>query len=257
MYLIKKFFTENLKNERFLNIFLYKSKQKTFFIFLCKLCKRTKTSSKHMLYKLFLKTKLSKIKKTQKHTKQLLKKIKKTRNICGFHKTQNMKCFLKSQLSMKKHLIKITLSRFLKERFATLRLNLKTYKKNKFSSNIQGLRLKHLLKYNFRSFRKEILNTMRYILKSGAKGCMIQIKGAHRSKRTKTVRFTRGFVSFAGGPNTRWTEGFYFNLKKKRGVIGIKIKILKGDKKTQKNYKSLFVPGKVAYLKKSSVVTNI
>nr|ACF24518.1 40S ribosomal protein S3 [Gymnochlora stellata] len=255
MYIMRKFFINSLKDERFLRFFVYKNNSKTHFIFYCKLCRRTAPSLKNYFVKLFMKKKMSKIRQTKSNKKKLIRKIRKKKNMCGFHKNIKSKCFLRSQIASKKHIIKILLSRLLSERFTALRLNLRLYKKDKFSSHIQGLRLKKLLKYDYKRFRKEISNSLKYIMRNGARGCLIQIKGAHKSKRTRTVRFTRGFVSYAGGANARWTDGYHFNLKKKRGVIGIKIKILKSSSSIKR--KSFIPPGKIAFLGTASVITHI
>lgn len=76
-------------------------------------------------------------------------------------------------------------------------------------------------------FRRVGHSTVRRIIESGARGCQVIISGKITGARHRTEKFTKGHVKYCGEvANEVMDEGMTV-AKKKPGVLGIKVRIMK------------------------------
>ncbi|KAG8875253.1 40S ribosomal protein S3 [Serendipita sp. 405] len=65
-------------------------------------------------------------------------------------------------------------------------------------------------------------------MESGAKGCEVVISGKLRAARAKSMKFTEGFMIHSGQPARDFVDHAVRHVMLRQGVLGIKVKIMKG-----------------------------
>jgi len=78
-------------------------------------------------------------------------------------------------------------------------------------------------------FRRAGHSTVRRIMQSGARGCQVVISGKLTGQRHRTEKFREGHIKYSGEPALYAMEEGYAVAKKKLGVIGIKVQIMRPD----------------------------
>ncbi|KAF8137540.1 ribosomal protein S3 [Boletus edulis] len=69
---------------------------------------------------------------------------------------------------------------------------------------------------------------LRFVMESGAKGCEVVVSGKLRAARAKSMKFTDGFMIHSGQPARDFVDHAVRHVLLKQGVLGIKVKIMKG-----------------------------
>jgi len=80
-------------------------------------------------------------------------------------------------------------------------------------------------------FRRVGHSTVRRIMESGARGCQIIISGKITGARHRTEKFTKGHVKYCGEVAKEVMDIGMTIAKKKPGVLGVKVRIMKPDAK--------------------------
>ncbi|HID25401.1 MAG TPA: 30S ribosomal protein S3 [Thermoplasmata archaeon] len=80
-------------------------------------------------------------------------------------------------------------------------------------------------------FRRAGHSTVRRIMEAGAKGCQVILSGKLTGARHRTEKFTQGHVKYCGETARETMEEGCAIAKKKAGVIGVKVRIMKPDAK--------------------------
>ncbi len=78
-------------------------------------------------------------------------------------------------------------------------------------------------------FRRAGHSTVRRIMEAGAKGCQVIIAGKLTGARHRTEKFTEGHVKYCGDTVRDIMSEGYAVAKKKPGIIGVKVRIMKPD----------------------------
>ena len=78
-------------------------------------------------------------------------------------------------------------------------------------------------------FRRAGHSTVRRIMEAGAKGCQIIITGKLTGARHRVEKFTQGHVKYCGEPAREVMDNGYAKAKKKLGMLGIKVRIMRPD----------------------------
>ena len=65
-------------------------------------------------------------------------------------------------------------------------------------------------------------------MESGAKGCEVVVSGKLRAARAKSMKFTDGFMIHSGQPVRDFVDYAVRHVLLRQGVLGIKVKIMKG-----------------------------
>jgi len=65
-------------------------------------------------------------------------------------------------------------------------------------------------------------------MESGAKGCEVVVSGKLRAARAKSMKFTDGFMIHSGQPAREFVDYAVRHVLLRQGVLGIKVKIMKG-----------------------------
>jgi len=65
-------------------------------------------------------------------------------------------------------------------------------------------------------------------MESGAKGCEVVVSGKLRAARAKSMKFTDGFMIHSGQPAKDFVDYAVRHVLLRQGVLGIKVKIMKG-----------------------------
>lgn len=78
-------------------------------------------------------------------------------------------------------------------------------------------------------FRRAGHSTVRRIMNAGAKGCQIIIAGKLTGQRHRTEKFTQGHVKYCGEIAKEIMDEGFATAKKKTGVLGVKVRIMKPD----------------------------
>ncbi|HDS59344.1 MAG TPA: 30S ribosomal protein S3 [Thermoplasmatales archaeon] len=76
-------------------------------------------------------------------------------------------------------------------------------------------------------FRRVGHSTVRRIIESGARGCQVIISGKITGARHRTEKFTKGHVKYCGEVANQVMDTGMTVAKKKPGVLGIKVRIMK------------------------------
>ena len=78
-------------------------------------------------------------------------------------------------------------------------------------------------------FRRAGHSTVRRIMNAGAKGCQVIIAGKLTGQRHRTEKFTQGHVKYCGEIAKEIMDEGFATAKKKTGVLGVKVRIMKPD----------------------------
>jgi len=76
--------------------------------------------------------------------------------------------------------------------------------------------------------RRACYGVLRFIMESGAKGCEVVVSGKLRAARAKSMKFTDGFMIHSGQPAREFVDEAVRHVLLRQGVLGIKVKIMKG-----------------------------
>ncbi len=80
-------------------------------------------------------------------------------------------------------------------------------------------------------FRRVGHSTVRRIMGSGARGCQVIISGKITGSRHRTEKFTKGHVKYCGEVASEVMDEGIAVAKKKAGVLGVKVRIMRPDAK--------------------------
>lgn len=78
-------------------------------------------------------------------------------------------------------------------------------------------------------FRRMAYWILRRVMRAGAVGCEIIVKGKLSSRRARYQKFKQGTIAKTGQPSTVFVDEAYDKAVLKPGVIGIKVLIMKAD----------------------------
>ena len=90
----------------------------------------------------------------------------------------------------------------------------------------ESLRYKLL---NGLAVRRACYGVLRFIMESGAKGCEVVVSGKLRAARAKSMKFTDGFMIHSGQPARDFIDSATRHVLLRQGVLGIKVKIMRGS----------------------------
>ncbi|KAI9654204.1 MAG: 40S ribosomal protein S3 [Bathelium mastoideum] len=90
----------------------------------------------------------------------------------------------------------------------------------------ESLRYKLL---NGLAVRRACYGVLRFIMESGAKGCEVVVSGKLRAARAKSMKFTDGFMIHSGQPAKDFIDNATRHVLLRQGVLGIKVKIMRGS----------------------------
>ncbi len=97
----------------------------------------------------------------------------------------------------------------------------------------QGRRIRELtFRYkllNGLAVRRACYGVLRFIMESGAKGCEVVVSGKLRAARAKSMKFTDGFMIHSGQPAKDFIDSATRPVLLRQGVLGIKVKIMRGS----------------------------
>ena len=94
------------------------------------------------------------------------------------------------------------------------------------NAQIMALKLAEALERGWH-FRRAGHSTLRRIMDSGAKGCLITLTGKITGGRSRLEKFKEGRIKFTGDTALTMMEKGYAVCKKKLGVIGVKVAIMR------------------------------
>jgi len=78
--------------------------------------------------------------------------------------------------------------------------------------------------------RRACYGVLRFIMESdGTKGCEVVVSGKLRAARAKSMKFTDGFMIHSGQPAREFVDEAVRHVLLRQGVLGIKVKIMKGQ----------------------------
>merc|ERR1712144_92966 len=77
--------------------------------------------------------------------------------------------------------------------------------------------------------RRACYGVLRFIMESGAKGCEVVVSGKLRAARAKSMQFTDGFMIHSGQPAKDFIDSATRHVLLRQGVLGIKVKIMRGS----------------------------
>lgn len=75
-------------------------------------------------------------------------------------------------------------------------------------------------------FRRAGYSVLRLVMKAGARGVEITIKGKITSQRARTEKFREGFVAKCGEPALLYVDQATTHVPRKSGVLGVTVKIM-------------------------------
>lgn len=90
----------------------------------------------------------------------------------------------------------------------------------------ESLRYKLL---NGLAVRRACYGVLRFIMESDAKGCEVVVSGKLRAARAKSMKFTDGFMIHSGQPKNDFIDTATRHVLLRQGVLGIKVKIMRGS----------------------------
>ncbi|BFZ63697.1 40S ribosomal protein S3 [Saitoella coloradoensis] len=77
--------------------------------------------------------------------------------------------------------------------------------------------------------RRACYGVLRFVMESGAKGCEVVVSGKLRAARAKSMKFTDGFMIHSGQPAKEFIDSATRHVLLRQGVLGLKVKIMKGS----------------------------
>ncbi len=75
-------------------------------------------------------------------------------------------------------------------------------------------------------FRRAAYTTLRRIMEAGARGAQIKISGKLTGERSKSVKFTDGYLTQCGDPAFLYVQKAKAEASPKPGIIGVQVKIM-------------------------------
>ncbi|KAH9037250.1 ribosomal protein S3 [Lactarius pseudohatsudake] len=78
------------------------------------------------------------------------------------------------------------------------------------------------------AIRRTCYGVLRFALESGAKGCEVVVSGKLRAALAKSMKFTDGFMIHSSQPARDFVDYAVRHVLLRQGVLGIKVKIMKG-----------------------------
>ncbi|HWG91301.1 MAG TPA: 30S ribosomal protein S3, partial [Candidatus Thermoplasmatota archaeon] len=96
------------------------------------------------------------------------------------------------------------------------------------NAQIMALKLAEALERGWH-FRRAGHSTLRRIMDSGAKGCLITLTGKITGGRSRLEKFKEGRIKFTGDTALTMMDRGYAVCKKKLGVIGVKVAIMRPE----------------------------
>jgi len=96
--------------------------------------------------------------------------------------------------------------------------------------------------------RRACYGVLRFIMDSDAKGCEVVVSGKLRAARAKSMKFTDGFMVHSGQPARDFVDYAVRHVLLKQGVLGIKVKIMKGYDPTGQKGPSKPLPDNVTII---------
>ncbi|KAH8722506.1 ribosomal protein S3 [Phaeosphaeriaceae sp. PMI808] len=109
----------------------------------------------------------------------------------------------------------------------------------------ESLRYKLL---NGLAVRRACYGVLRFIMESGAKGCEVVVSGKLRAARAKSMKFTDGFMIHSGQPAKDFIDEATRHVLLRQGVLGIKVKIMRGSDPEGKAGPSKTLPDSVTII---------
>ncbi|CCX33344.1 40S ribosomal protein S3 [Pyronema domesticum] len=109
----------------------------------------------------------------------------------------------------------------------------------------ESLRYKLL---NGLAVRRACYGVLRFIMESGAKGCEVVVSGKLRAARAKSMKFTDGFMIHSGQPVRDFIDSATRHVLLRQGVLGIKVKIMRGSDPEGKSGPAKSLPDTVTVL---------
>jgi len=109
----------------------------------------------------------------------------------------------------------------------------------------ESLRYKLL---NGLAVRRACYGVLRFIMESGAKGCEVVVSGKLRAARAKSMKFTDGFMIHSGQPAKDFIDEATRHVLLRQGVLGIKVKIMRGSDPEGKAGPSKTLPDSVTVI---------
>jgi ribosomal protein uS3 len=76
--------------------------------------------------------------------------------------------------------------------------------------------------------RRACYGVLRFVMENGAKGCEVRVSGKLRAQRAKTMKFADGYMISTGQPKKVFVDEAVRHVELKSGVLGVKVRILKG-----------------------------
>merc|ERR1712137_695908 len=96
--------------------------------------------------------------------------------------------------------------------------------------------------------RRACYGVLRFIMESGAKGCEVVVSGKLRAARAKSMKFTDGFMIHSGQPAKDFIDHATRHVLLRQGVLGIKVKIMRGSDPEGKAGPSKTLPDSVTII---------
>jgi len=96
--------------------------------------------------------------------------------------------------------------------------------------------------------RRACYGVLRFIMESGAKGCEVVVSGKLRAARAKSMKFTDGFMIHSGQPAQEFIDAATRHVLLRQGVLGIKVKIMRGSDPEGKSGPNKSLPDAVTFI---------
>ncbi|KAI5336752.1 hypothetical protein L3X38_016020 [Prunus dulcis] len=88
---------------------------------------------------------------------------------------------------------------------------------------------KHSLRYKLLgglAVRRACYGVLRFLMESGAKGCSVIVSGKLRAQRAKSMKFKDRYMISSGMPVNEYIDSAVRHVLLRRGVLGMKVKIM-------------------------------
>jgi len=117
-----------------------------------------------------------------------------------------------------------------KYKFDNPQIEVQECKEPELNAQIMASKLAFALERGWH-FRRAGHSTVRKIMDSGARGCLVTIAGKLTGERHRTEKFREGHIKYCGEPAIQLIDKGYAVAKKKQGVMGVKVWIMRKDAK--------------------------
>ena len=92
------------------------------------------------------------------------------------------------------------------------------------------------------NFRRATYGVIRRVMGAGALGCEVMLSGKVTSQRARLETFREGFVAKSGDPAESMVDKGFTTVIGKRGVLGVRVKIMLPDKPLPDRFKIIQEP---------------